>query len=335
MERGWTLTGVGVLLGSLLVAGCSGEGDRIEVTTPSGRMLDCPSEEVAYLASGGPDLADAVGAGSAQGARESLHDLDRPPGHPVVEEASPAEVVFVFLDDAGHRLGRVGTRLYDQRGWFFFLMEKCGGAGSNRPSQTPAEAQRDGVVPALAEFPLSQRVERRVEVSAEEGTWVLATPTEAVYRAAAAEGGRLGDPAASDPEQVIGVSEYGEVLLIDEVGTILRAYPMPTVPPHWILVTSAAIYAGHIGDGAMPDSSLVRIDRRTLQAQVLAIQSSLESWERHWPVGWRVATAEQARLYAEVVGYGPEATGVEAASCKGRVAVDPDGIDRLFAESEP
>ena len=137
LYRRWEATVAGVALCIFLLAGCSAADDRVEeatedrveVTTLSGHTLDCPGEEWAYLAGGGPDIEEAIGPASAQEALEQLSDLDRPPGEPIVEEASPTEAVYLFLDDAGNRLGVVGMRLYPGRGWFVVLMEKCGGMG--------------------------------------------------------------------------------------------------------------------------------------------------------------------------------------------------------------
>ena len=120
----------------VLLAGCSpaedrveaATEDRVEVTTLSGHTLDCPGEEWSWF-EGGPDIEEAIGASSAQEALEQLSDYARPPGEPTVEEASPTEAVFLFLDDAGNRLGLVGMRLYPDRGWFVVLMEKCGQTG--------------------------------------------------------------------------------------------------------------------------------------------------------------------------------------------------------------
>jgi hypothetical protein len=187
------------------------------------------------------------------------------------------------------------------------------------------------VVLALAEFPFSDRVEPLVEVAAEEGTWILARPTEVVERAAESEGCLVGDSDAVETEEVICVAEYGEVLLVDGAGHIVRAYPMPDAVPTWIAVVPGVVYAGRIGDGAWPDSAVVRIDRRTLEAQMLAIQSSAEpGLVRRWPDTWNVATAEQAQLYRQVVRLNQDGTGVEAVSWTGPVVMDPEGIDRLF-----
>ena len=94
------------------------------MTTPSGRLLDCPDETVAYTAGGVPD-PEAVAAESAQDALGRLSTLERPPGAARVEAATSTEVTFVFEDANGNRLGRVIAG-EDDRGWFVVLMEKCG-----------------------------------------------------------------------------------------------------------------------------------------------------------------------------------------------------------------
>lgn len=45
---------------------------------------------------------------------------------------------------------------------------------------------------------------------------------------------------------------------------ILRAYPLPALPPNSLVVTDDAVYCGRYGDGALPDSMICRIDRTTL-----------------------------------------------------------------------
>jgi len=162
-------------------------------------------------------------------------------------------------------------------GFVALLGSSCSAAGvitTEGPSQTSAEARRDGVVVVLAEFPFTERVEPLAEVPTDGGTWMLARPTRVVLQAAGSDG--CLDTDAVDPEEAICVAEYGEVLLVDRAGRIVRAYPMPAAVPTWIAVVSGVVYAGRIGDGALPDSTLVRIDRRTLAAEVLAIQSSIE-----------------------------------------------------------
>jgi len=324
-----------LLAASLVAVSCSSSDARGEVLTPFGNTLDCIDERIAYTTFDQAHLG-AVGWDEPAEALAAYPELDRPPGTPNLEESTYSEAVFVFTSPEGHRLGRVGVGL-TQQGWYVMWAEKCALVTANEgPSQTPADARRDGVVPALAELPFALRVRPLVEVPAEEGIWILATPTEAVGQAAAAEGCLLGDTGSVDPEEVICVTEYGEVLLVDGAGAIVRAYPMPAAKPTWIAVRPDAVYAGRVGDGALPDSTLVRIDRHTLEAEVLAIQSSMEpDLENNWPDAWHVATPGQARLYADLVRSDQEATGQTAESWTGPVVIDPEGIDRLFAEMAP
>lgn len=100
------------------------EGDlRIEVSTPSGRTLDCPSD---LIASGVFDLmADAVGSVTPQAALDRFQQVEHFPGEATVEDESTDEVVFVFTDTDGNRLGRVFVGLTDS-GWFALREERCG-----------------------------------------------------------------------------------------------------------------------------------------------------------------------------------------------------------------
>jgi hypothetical protein len=96
---------------------------RIEVQTRSG-TLDCPDELIS--SSIGEFLEDAVGADSAQEALDKLPSWAPPRGEPGVENQEPEETVFLFLDDDGNRLGRVGTASPTDRGWFVLWIDKCG-----------------------------------------------------------------------------------------------------------------------------------------------------------------------------------------------------------------
>ena len=112
-----------VILCAVLLPGCSDYETRIEVTTPSGRVLDCRDEYVAYTVGGTPD-PEAVGADSAQEALDRL-GIDRPQGVAGVETTTATEVTFLFENANDHRLGWV-VASSDERGWFVVLVEKCG-----------------------------------------------------------------------------------------------------------------------------------------------------------------------------------------------------------------
>ena len=176
-----------------------------------------------------------------------------------------------------------------------------------RPSQTPADATRDGVDPELAAAPMDVRSVWSAVVQAEPDRWVLSRPTPGLQAAFA---------------------EYGEVLLLDPRGTIVRAYPMPGVPPKWIHVTQDVVYAGAIGDGALPTSTVVRIARQTLQADVVVFGDATGKL----PARWRHATAAETKAYADLISFGgaaePRYTAVTSAI--GPLGVDLDAVAQLF-----
>jgi hypothetical protein len=73
------------------------------------------------------------------------------------------------------------------------------------------------------------------------------------------------------------VPEYGEVVLLEgQTKSILRAFPLPLVPPQYIEVTDDAVYCGRQGDGALGHSMLCRIDRQTYGMVVRVFRPSVE-----------------------------------------------------------
>ncbi len=194
------------------------------------------------------------------------------------------------------------------------------------PSQSSADADRDGVVGELATLSNSDRIVALVEAPASEGTWVLSRIPD--DQTAVAPGEVLGDPTGEYPFDHVYPVEYGEILLLDGAGRIVQAYPMPGAVPSWLLVTDEAILAGRVGDGGLPDSTFVRIDRESLAADVLLIPAAFDGGSA-WPSGWKIASPEQVELFDAAVGFAPDgALGTAAASWIGDVVVD---LDRLAA----
>jgi hypothetical protein len=195
-------------------------------------------------------------------------------------------------------------------------------------SQSVEAARRDGVVPEVALMPSSDRVEPHEHIDAAEGSWVLSRLTGAARDAAVRDGCIVGDPEGTYGTDFVCADEYGEILLLDAQGEIVRAYPMPSATPSWIYLTDDAVLVGRIGDGGMPASTLVRIDRQTLAAQIVVFPQP--DSEIPWPRGWRVATATQAQAYSGLVAIGPDVDGSLAVSETGRVAIDAAAIEDLF-----
>lgn len=210
---------------------------------------------------------------------------------------------------------------------------------ADSPSQSPGDAARDGVIPELAAIPLDIRADRLWEHTEPEGTWVVAQPTEQLIDrqaaintdargADAASPCRMGDPV--DDTRAICVGEYGEILLLDRQGRqVVRAYPFPGAPPDWVLVGPEALYSGHVGDGGLPFSTLVRIDRTTLEPEVWIMPApdgstadfALPSWHQ----------ADDRTAYQQLVKVGnPTGRMIAADSWLNPVAVDLDGLRRFF-----
>jgi hypothetical protein len=109
------------------------------------------------------------------------------------------------------------------------------------PSQTRAEAKRDGVPAKVGAMTISDRLEvasvDSPSITTDEGVWTLARP-------------RIG-------------TEYGEVLLLDaRREKVIKAFPL-SWPPYELAITDEAVYCGRSGDGGLPNTTICRIDRRT------------------------------------------------------------------------
>ena len=127
------------------------------------------------------------------------------------------------------------------------------------PSQSPADAARDGVVPALAELSVAERVSIVASESTPEGVWAISEiPTDTPDHL-------IGDGAGIHGTDFISALEYHEVLLLtNDRSRIVRAYPLPNQPAQLMLITDDAVYCARQGDGGLPDSMLCRIDRQSL-----------------------------------------------------------------------
>jgi hypothetical protein len=143
-----------------------------------------------------------------------------------------------------------------------------------QPSQTPAEARRDGVLPALAALPVSKRVApvdplyegtTHTRISAAEGVWVISRPE--ISTDTGCLPGRAGGSNDGATTSYRVCSDYAEILLLTpDRQRVIRAYPIPGAPAQWIVLTPEAIYCGRQGDGALPESMVCRIDRASASA---------------------------------------------------------------------
>jgi hypothetical protein len=186
------------------------------------------------------------------------------------------------------------------------------------PSQTAEDADRDGVVPAVAALPFRSRVGIVASQVTPEGVWALSRMPSPGDPST----GAVGSP-GSYGKTFVAATEYGEVLLLDATRSrIVRAFPLPGLPPQRLLVTKAAVYCERQGDGGLPDSMLCRIDRRSLTWKVRVFPSTLDSGfappppDRFMPTNWTIsaplgeAVFQTLQLQAgELVVSGSRATG--------------------------
>ncbi len=175
---------------------------------------------------------------------------------------------------------------------------------ANSVSQSPADAARDGVSPVLAKLSVTRRVLLIDEpysgiptkITAPEGTWLISRP----------DVGTLGDPESlcptrdSDKPNPADVCfDYAEILLMStDLRRIIRAFPIPGLPPQWLALTPDALYCGRQGDGALPDSMVCRIDRTTdlfgsttlFSGRVFPLRDAVDNHDpqnfKGWPGAW-------------------------------------------------
>ncbi|MEX0873678.1 MAG: hypothetical protein WD646_11435 [Actinomycetota bacterium] len=121
---------------------------------------------------------------------------------------------------------------------------------------------------ALAELSFEERVNATTTVSIDDDVWVISRPS--ISGIDCRQPSRDGDQLICDPE-------YGEVLHLDKnKERILRAYPLPAIPPTAIAITDDAVYCARQGDGGLPNSMACRIDRTTLDIKVRIFPSASE-----------------------------------------------------------
>lgn len=110
---------------------------------------------------------------------------------------------------------------------------------------------------------------------------------------------------------------------------------MAEADPSWMLVTDEFVFAGRVGDGAKPFSTLVRIDRVDLSSKVIVMPCrSCAGLDVDWPPSWGEASLDRAEELLALVHVGEGGTGVKAESWMGQVTVDLDGIREAFEAGE-
>lgn len=200
---------------------------------------------------------------------------------------------------------------------------------AERPSQSGADARRDGVVPAIAALPYRARVDALSTVRIDDDRWAI---SRLPSRGQALVGcDQSPDDGRYGIDFVCG-SEYGEVLQLDG-RQITRAYPLPSEPPQFIAITEDAVYCARQGDGALSDSMVCRIDRRTNEWIVRLFPAPTEgAWVdgEELPEGWSVDDGELS-----VEKFAADDAGVWAKTQYGRwTKLDPETLEVVEREIE-
>jgi hypothetical protein len=191
-------------------------------------------------------------------------------------------------------------------------------AVAGRRSQSESDAARDGVDDVLASLELSRRAELLTVVETDEGSWALARPPRGLS---------LG----CEDQGTVCTAEYGELLLLGADQEVLRAFPMPGYPPSWIIITNTSVLVGHIGDGGLPDSTLIRIDRTTFDQDGIIFGDTYDDPD-DLPSGWRLARPSERDALTGIVlvEAGNDEVATRAESWIGQVSVDVEAAISLL-----
>lgn len=205
-------------------------------------------------------------------------------------------------------------------------------------SQTDEAAARDGVLPEVAALAISDRVGVVDVVATGEGIWLTSRMPCGVEPCVGDASLLLGDRDGTYGIDYVNKHEYGELLLLDhETLEIVRAWPLPGMPPNGanfndqLTVTSDAIYFAHQGDGGLPKSYVMRVERQTLEAKVRIVSVGLgqSAGDQHLLFDyWTVTDAELDRS----IQHGLVATDeiVVTIGYRGEVVVrDPDTLEPI------
>lgn len=184
------------------------------------------------------------------------------------------------------------------------------------PSQSPESAARDGVIPFLAELPLSERSDIVGLVEVQGQQWV-ATKFPAEIRNRLMEesfsSGRPFDPSSSE-------------LLLVEAGQVMKALLFPHMPLTGILGDDTHVIVYRSGDGGYPDSGFVRLNIESGEIErwlvpAPPIGSAGVDWNSAselWP-DWQLPTEETALRFGDALAI---------AESDGRLGALTDAFDR-------
>jgi hypothetical protein len=256
-----------------------------------------------------PECARAAGIRTAV----MITDPDPTSGEPRAQLAWPDES---FQDRTLRRTRqRCAQEASDAADRVFDPIELWSWRGSTAPSQTSAEAERDGVSADLAELALSDRSLPSIAVHAAEGTWAASSVPNVT------------------PCLGAGCETYAELLLVDDDQRLRLAVPMSGFAPTWMVLTTKFLYAGQDADEVRGDTAIARIDRETHEVEIVAfdpprgLPTTGVPLSMRIPNGWRTSRADPSPLVTQ----GTTGDGMLASSGSGSPQrVDLDAIETLF-----
>jgi hypothetical protein len=200
---------------------------------------------------------------------------------------------------------------------------------AERPSQSAADAKRDAIVPQVAALPYAARVDALSTVRIDDERWAISRiPMRSLARV-----GCEGPQDADYGVDYVCGSEYGELLQLDGK-KIVRAYAMPGIPPEHIAITEDAVYCARQGDGALSDSTVCRVDRRTHELTLRVFPAAdTKAWvddAEQVPDGWTLDTEA-----LEVNKFAVDDAGVWAKAYKGAwTKLDPNTLEIVERDIE-
>ncbi len=200
---------------------------------------------------------------------------------------------------------------------------------AEHPSQSVADAKRDGVVPEVAALPFGLRVDATSTVRLDDETWAVSRLRGRGAARVGCEGpqeGRYGI------DFVCGL-EYGELVQL-RGRRIVRAYPLAGLPPQHVAITDEAVYCARQGDGGLPDSMVCRVDRDTRDLTLRIFPSEIDSaftdTDRELPDAWTIDDEQ-----ISIAKFAADDAGVWAKAYNaGWTKLDPDTLEIVERDIE-
>lgn len=184
----------------------------------------------------------------------------------------------------------------------------------DQPSQSPADAARDGIASFVGELPLYQRVDLGwgspdyLDAPVDIGKrWILSRyplPVGQQLR----EAGELADVDTILAYELLELNAGAA-----EPAQVTRAIPLDVLSPAWVAEGNGAVYSGRRAPTSRLNPVLVRIDSTTGEVRrlVAILPERVISDPALIPAGWEIATPEQTALMIEIKHVNPDFVAID------------------------